>query len=505
MLTGWKLIVSNIAISIATFMIVLDYSIANVSIPYISGDLAVSVDQGTYVITSFAVGNAIVLPITGWLTKQIGAVKLVVASTVLFVLLSVLCGAAWSFEVLVIGRFLQGLSSGPLIPLSQSLLLESNPPHKKNAVLAFWSSVVIVAPIVGPILGGWLSFDYSWPWIFYINIPIGIISAFCMWLFLRPHETPIQKERLDWLSLLLLAVGVSCLQLLLDKGEQYDWLNSPYMRILAVTSFTSLTLLVIWSFCTDKPLIELKLFKIPSFSLSVLFIAIIYSIYFGSVILIPLWLQTNMGYNAIWAGIAVAPIGIVPFLFSTVSGKMVNKWGTHVPLFICLVLFSFSCFYTAYFDTDVDIYTIGFSRFLLGCAMLFFITPLFALNVRDLDLEQLPSGTGIFHFVRAMMGGVGTAVFTTLWIRRTAYHHAIVGENVTAFSQNTTDYLATLDQLGLKGEQGLAMTNQMLDNQAAMLAQNDCFYFMGWIFLFMILFLFFGRKKTDAMQPFQKS
>ena len=496
-LTGFVRYIVMFALSAATFMIVLDYSIANVSIPWISGDIGCSTNEGTYVITSFAVGNAIALPITGWLTKRIGAVKLICISLLLFTFFSWTCGASRNLETLVISRFLQGLCSGPLIPLSQTLLVMINPPEKKNTAIAFWSTIVITAPILGPILGGWITYDYHWPWIFYINLPVGIASAAILWSVLKEKDTPIQKISADWVGLILLAIGVSCLQFLLDKGEQYDWLRSDLIRTTAIVSFVSFTLLLVWSLTTDNPLIELKLFKIRTYALSVFYIGIMYAIYFGSVVLIPLWLQTSMNYTSIWAGIAVAPIGIVPFLFGEFIGKLVTKFGHALLLGICFILFAVSCFYTAYFDTDVDIWHIGISRFLLGCGLLFFITPLFSMSLADMPQEKLASATGIFHFVRAMSGGVGTSIFTTLWIRRSAYHHATVGENLTAYSPQTNSYLEKLGDLGLQGTQGLARMDIALEQQAEVLAINDCFYVMGWIFLGLLLLLPLARMKKQ--------
>ncbi len=497
-LSGIRLFFITLALSIATFMFVLDYSIANVSIPYISGDMAVAVDQGTYVITSFSVGNAIALPITGWLTKKIGAVKLICLSLFFFTFFSWTCGAALNFQMLVISRFLQGLSSGPMIPLSQTLLLINVPPERKNTFLAFWSTIVIAAPIIGPILGGWISYDYYWPWIFYINIPVGILSMLIIWAILKKRETPIEKMPLDWIGLALLAIGVTCLQFLLDKGEQFDWLNSNLILTCAVTSFIAFTFLFVWSTTKKNPLIELPLFRIHTFSISVFYIAILYALYFGSIVLIPLWLQTSMNYTSIWAGLAVAPIGIAPFLVGPFVGKAITKFGITPLLCICFILLSVASFYTAYFDTDVDFLHIGFSRFLFGCALVFFITPLFALSMWDVPANKLAGAAGIFHFVRAMSGGIGTSIFTTLWIRRSAYHHARVGESLTPFSVETTDYLSQLHELGLQGNQALAQLNASLNQQANMLSINDCSYLMGWVFLSLLLILPFGRTKKPA-------
>lgn len=500
-LSGFLLFLITLALSTATFMFVLDYSIANVSIPYISGDMAVAVDQGTYVITSFAVGNAIALPITGWMTKRVGAVKLICLSLFFFTLFSWTCGCAPNFEFLIVSRFLQGLASGPMIPLSQTLLMMCTPPEKKNSALAFWSTIVVTAPIAGPILGGWISYDYHWPWIFYINIPVGILSLIAIWLILKKRETPREHPPVDWVGLFLLAIGVTCLQFLLDKGEQFDWLRSNLIVTCAVTSTIAFILLLVWSLTTHNPLIELKLFKIRSYALSVFYIGVMYAIYFGSVVLVPLWLQTSMNYTSIWAGLAVAPIGIVPFIIGPYMGKAINKFGIAPLLGLCFILFAISCFYTAYFDTDVDFWHIGFSRFLLGCALVFFITPLFALSLRDVPEHKLASATGIFHFVRAMAGGIGTSIFTTMWVRRSAYHHARVGESLTPFSDQTTSYLNQLETLGLKGQKALEQMNVALGNQADMLSINDCFFLMGWAFLALLIILPMSRqRKTQTLK-----
>jgi DHA2 family multidrug resistance protein len=359
---------------------------------------------------------------------------------------------------------------------------------------------VITAPIAGPLLGGWISYDYHWPWIFYINIPVGIATMITLWLTLKKSETPYEKAPVDWIGLLLLAVGVTSLQFLLDKGEQYDWLNSPLILFCAIASFISFTFLLVWSLTTQNPLIELKLFKVRTYALSVFYIGIMYAIYFGSVVLVPLWLQTDMGYTSIWAGIAVCPIGIAPFLAGPWMGKAVSRFGTTALLSLCFILFAISCFYTAYFDTDVDLWHVGFSRFLLGCALIFFITPLFSLSMQDVPHQRLASATGMFHFVRAMSGGVGTSIFTTLWIRRSAFHHARIGESLTPCAPQTTSYLDTLHTLGLQDTQALEQLNTVLTQQSDMMSINDCFFLMGWIFLGLLLVLPLGRKKKGPAE-----
>ena len=249
----------------------------------------------------FAVGNAIALPMTGWFATRFGSTRVMVLSTALFTFFSWMCGLSISINMLVIMRFIQGFVAGPLIPLSLSLLLMSFPKKKKNLGVALWNMVAVVGPIAGPILGGWITFDYKWPWIFYINIPIGIICCFLIWSVYKSRETPIKKFPVDWVGIALLAIGVSALQIFLDKGQEYDWWHSNMIRILTVISFISLVFLVIWELTDKNPIIDLRLFKNRNFSLGTFLTALSYMVLFGAIVLTPLWLQTNMGYTALWA------------------------------------------------------------------------------------------------------------------------------------------------------------------------------------------------------------
>jgi MFS transporter, DHA2 family, multidrug resistance protein len=469
-----------VALALATFMIVLDYSIANVSIPYISGALAVSNEQGTYVITSFAVGNAIGLAMTGWLTKRIGAVKLVVLSVVLFTFFSWVCGMSVTLLMLTISRFIQGLVAGPVIPLSQSLILTQGSEKSRGRDLAIWSTIVIAAPVLGPILGGYISDWYVWSWIFYINIPVGIFCAAAIWAVLRQHETATSKVPGDIPAIVWLVIGVSCLQVFLDKGQQWDWLNSEKIWLLIIGTVVAFTYLIIRELGRPKPLLDLSLFRSPSFTLSIICLMVSYAIYFGTIVLVPLWLQEYMGYTAEWAGFAVCTLGIGPVFLTLLTPKIAAKIGYEWTFLISLVIFCISCFVNAFFTTAVDLFHIALLRFFFGLGFMAYISPLLTISIRDVPVEKLPSATGIFHFVRAMFGGVGTSVFTTLWIRRTIFHHERVGASLTPFNPFTPPDTgaASLEQL-----------NASLDQQAALLALNDAFYLMGWIFAGLIVLL----------------
>lgn len=497
-LKGIPLIFAAIALCVASLIILLDYSVANVSIPYIAGDLGVSANQGTYVITSFAIGTAIVLPLSGWLTKRIGMIRLFVVSLFGFVLFSWLCGVSFSLEMLVTSRFIQGLFAGPLVPLSQSVIVKVFPKEKKSMALSLWSSVIVVGPVLGPILGGWISYDYSWPWIFFINIPLGLFSLFTIRILLKKYETAKEKLPTDWIGLLLLAVGVSTLQFLLDKGEQFDWLHSPIIRTCAVTSFVCFVYLIAWEWTHKNPLIDLRIFKIRTYSLSVILFSLQYFVYFGTTILIPLWLQEYMGYTPIWAGLAIAPIGLFPAFLSNYAGKVTDRRGPFLPIGLSIALLAASSFVTAILYTNITFEYIALTRLLYGLAVSFFIAPSFIMMAMHVPVEKLPSASGTFQFFRAMTGAIGTSVFTTMWTRRMIHHHSNLVSQIVPDRPAVNHFHALLKQLGFSMEQTQALTEQMVTNQAAVLGLNEVFYLTGWIFIAMLAILLIGKRKKPV-------
>src|SRR5581483_3821575 len=324
-LTGTTLAVGTIALSLAVFMNVLDTSIANVSIPAIAGDLGVSPDQGTWVITSFGVANAISLPLTGWLSRRFGQVRLFTASVFLFVLTSFLCALAPSLSMLILFRVLQGAVAGPMIPLSQSLLLSSYPKEKSGTALGMWSITTLVAPVVGPVLGGWITDNIAWPWIFYINVPVGIVAGLMTWVIYRRRETPTAKIPIDGIGLGLLVVWVGAMQVMLDKGKDLDWFNSGQIVALAIVAVIGFVLFIIWELTDEHPIVDLSLFRGRNFWVSTLAMLLAYGMFFGNVVLLPLWLQQYMGYTATLAGLVLAPVGLFAIFLTPVVGRVMNR------------------------------------------------------------------------------------------------------------------------------------------------------------------------------------
>lgn len=495
-LEGAERIIVLIGISLATFMLTLDYSIANVAIPYIAGDLAVSNDQGTYVITAFAVGNAIGLPLSGWLSERLGALKCYLYAIIGFTFFSWMCGVSPTFQALVLARFFQGLTSGPLIPIGMSFILATHSEEKRNTAIAIWGVIVVAAPILGPILGGLISVNISWPWIFYINVPLGFVSYMIPKIYLSHLAEKGKKISVDILSFFLLALAVSTLQIVLDKGQEWDWMNSSRVKSILTISIISFGYLYCHLKKAKKPLIDLALYKNINFSLSILYITLGYAIYFGSVVLIPLWLQMYMGYNAIWAGLAVAPIGIAPLIGGKFVGPLVEKYGQRIWILSCFLLFSFASFYSAFFNSGVSIKEVWMSRFLLGVALVFFITPIMSLSVLGLPIKKAPMATGLFHFHRAMAGAIGTSFFTTIWARRTAFHHSRLAEVITPLSDTTATMQNKLLNLGFAPDSSFEVINDIITKEAAVKALNECFWLMGFVFIALSFTLLIGRNKN---------
>jgi DHA2 family multidrug resistance protein len=484
-LRGTDLVLGTLSLSLATFMNVLDSSIANVSIPAIAGDLGVSPGQGTWVITSFGVANAISVPLTGWLTQRFGAVRLFMASVLLFVLASFLCGFASSLEMLVFFRVLQGLAAGPMVPLSQILLLSSYPVAMAGTALAFWGATTLVAPVVGPLLGGWITETVSWPWIFYINIPVGLLAAAMTWGIYRHRETPTRRLPIDTIGLSLLVVWVGSLQLMLDKGKELDWFASTQIVALAVVALVGFAIFVVWELTDRHPVVDLRLFQRRNFLFGVASLSVAYGLFFGNVVLLPLWLQQWMGYTSTAAGMALAPVGVLAIFLTPLVGRKVAAWDPRWMVAAAFLGFGLVLWMRAQFTTETDLAHIMVPTLLQGAATAFFFIPLTTIALAGLARERMPAAAGLSNFARMTAGAMGTSIMTTLWESRAAMHHAHLSEPLL---QGRGAFAVALDGLrarGLSELQALAQINRLIDQQAYTRAADDLF--LGSSFLFVAL------------------
>ena len=489
-------LVLSFALCLVAFMFVLDYTIANVAIPYIAGGLGVSSSEGTYVITFFSVGNAIFLPMTAWLVKIYGDAKVIIWATILFTFFSFTCAAAPNLNILVLSRFLQGAAAGPLIPLSQGILTKLYRTQVERISTVF-SMIIMIAPVIGPVVGGYICFNYLWRWIFYINIPVGIISAILIIVNIKGISFKTSKEGFDWGTFFLLLVGMTCLQLFLDKGQQWDWWHSLRVQILSIVAAICVGYILIWSLVYKKPLFNLYLFKVKNYCIACFMITFAYSLYFAAVVIFPLWLEDIQGYTSFQAGLAVAPMGIGALSGALIVGRLLKKYQ---PIFFMAHGFfwmAVACFYAANFVPAISFFHIAMSRVVFGFGLAFWMIPTMSLVSKSLNNEDLPAGLGLFHFLRSLSGGIGTSVYETIYTRRGYRQHMNLAYTYNEYKQVCRSYFD--DILGYIPNQTSAKyyLGQVVDDQATTFAFVEVNTLMGYICLFLMLLSFLGYQKKS--------
>ncbi|MEX1827599.1 DHA2 family efflux MFS transporter permease subunit [Luteibacter sp. CQ10] len=492
-LHGGPLVLLTIAVAFSTFMEILDMTIVNVAVPHIAGSLGVSASEGTWAISSYALASAIMQPLTGWLARRFGEVKTFCASVTLFVLFSMLCGMATNMPMLVIFRLLQGAGSGPMVALSLSLLLSSYPKTKQGIALAMWAMTVVVAPIFGPILGGYLTDNFSWPWIFYINVPVGAAAGVVTWSILRHRETKTTRAPIDTVGLALLVVGVGSLQFMLDNGNDHDWFASPMILALGLIALVALVFLVVWELTAKYPVVDLSLFRRRNFTVGVIALSLGMLAFFGINVVFPLWLQTTLGYTATWAGLATAPVGILAFLISPIIGRNIQRLELRAVVTFAFLVFAFTSFWFAGFNSGASYATLVLPRFIMGIAIACFFIPLNQIFLSGLAPEQIAGASGLANFCRTLASSVSTAITVTLWQHRGEFHHASLTEYVNPASPATTAYTQRLASMGAHGQPALGVIDQVLNREALTLAVNDVFFSCAVLFLALIPILWLAR------------
>ncbi|MEJ0085219.1 MAG: DHA2 family efflux MFS transporter permease subunit [Pseudomonadota bacterium] len=483
----------TVSLSLAVFMNVLDLSIANVAIPTIAGDLGVSADNGTWLITSFAVCAAIAMPLSGWFGRRFGELRTFIFCTAAFTVASLLCGLAVDLPMLIAMRAVQGLVSGPMIPLSQSLLLANYPDERKNVALSLLLMVTIAAPVLGPILGGWITDNWSWEWVFFINVPIGIVASLSTAFLLRGRETKTEKIPIDKIGIGLLALGLGSLQVLLDRGKDLDWFGSSTIITLAAIALIALVLFVAWELTDEHPAVDLRLFARRNFTVGAVALCLGYGVYFGNIVLLPLWLQMQLGYTATWAGLATAPVGILPILLSPFVGRYMGSidlrwWAT-----ASFVSFGLAAFLFSGLNTQVTFGQIAWSRMAQGLGLACFFPPLIAVVISGLPANRIASATGLANTLRTLAGSFATSLTTTAWDRREALHQARLSESVTVFDPAARAAVDQFQVLGMPGDTAIATIERSIVQQAYMLATNELFWCWAWILLALVALVWLAR------------
>lgn len=496
---GGALVILTLALSLATFMQVLDSTIANVAIPTIAGDLGASSSQGTWVITSFGVANAISIPITGWLAKRFGEVRLFLISTLLFVLASWLCGISHSLEMLIVFRVLQGAVAGPIIPLSQSLLLNNYPPEKRGMALAFWSMTIVVAPICGPILGGWISDNIHWGWIFFINVPIGLAVVLISWKILEGRESRISHQPVNTIGLILLALGVGALQLMLDQGRELDWFNSTEIVVLTIIAAVGLIALIIWELTDDNPVVDVSLFKSRNFTVGCVSTSLAFLVYSGTVVLIPLLLQQVYNYTATWAGLAAAPVGLLPILLAPIIGKFGNKIDMRILITVSFMVYALTFYWRAVtFEPEMTFMDVALPQFVQGLAVACFFMPLTTITLSGLPPEKMASASSLFNFLRTLAGSIGTSLTTFIWYNREAVHHTQLTEVINPYNPISQQFFQTMGSFGLSEEQTASYIARQITAQGFIIGANEIFLVSAITFISLVVLIWFAKPPFSS-------
>jgi DHA2 family multidrug resistance protein len=485
-MTGMPLAITALALALGTFMQVLDNTIANVSLPTVAGNLGASTDQGTWVITSFAVANGIGVPLTGWLMGRYGVVKTFVVSVLLFTIASFLCGTAWSLPSLIFFRILQGGVSGPMIPGSQALLISIFPPGKRATALGIWSITTLVAPICGPILGGYISDNYHWGWIFLINVPVGLLVTYLCWNNLKSRETPTRALPIDTVGLGLLIIWVGALQVMLDTGKDAGWFESSQIIILAIIAAIGFAAFLIWELTEKYPIIDLSLFKNRNFALGTLAFCLGYAVFFANTLLMPLWLQTQIGYTAFLAGLVAAPTGAIAVLLTPLSARLMARVDSRIIATVAFLAFGVSYFMRANFTATASFFDFTLPLLVQGIAMATFFLAMITILLDGVPPPRIPLASGLSNFARITAGGFAASIVTTMRDRREALHQSRMADGTTQFSPALTQALTGLNHLGLSDLAAKAAVTRTMVGQAYLLAADDIFYISGWLCIVLI-------------------
>jgi MFS transporter, DHA2 family, multidrug resistance protein len=499
----------SMSVMLGTFMVVLDTTVVNVSLPHIAGSLSASIEESTWALTSYLAANAVILPITGWLANYFGRKRLLLISVAGFTTASLLCGLAPNLSVLILWRIIQGMTGGVMQPLSQAIMLEAFPPHERGKAMAFFGVGIVVAPILGPVLGGWLTDTYSWRWVFYINIPFGALSLFMTSSFIfDPPYIRRGTARIDYWGIGLLALGIGALQIGLDKGQQEDWLSSRLITVFLVTAFIVLPLLVIRELRARAPVIDLHVFRERTYAAGVLLITLMGFVLYGSLVLLPILLQTLLGYPPLPAGIAMAPRGVGSLLAMPLVGITMAKLDPRRLLIAGFLIGAFSLYWLGGLNLDAGYWNIFWPQFVQGVGLGLLFVPLSTVTMDRIPKERMGNATSLFNLMRNIGGSVGIALTGTLLERSRQFHTNVLVGKITPYDMQSRIMLQKL-QAAFVAQGSDATTAQsrayaalfgMTQRQAGILSFNDAFALLGLLFLLITPLVLIMRRPQSARE-----
>jgi DHA2 family multidrug resistance protein len=501
-------------VMLAVFMEVLDTSVANVALPHISGNLSAGVDESTWVLTSYLVSNAIVLPLTGWFSTLFGRKRFYMTCVVIFTVSSLLCGLAPSLGLLVFFRILQGAGGGALQPISQAILLESFPKEKRGMAMAIFGMGVVMAPIIGPTLGGWLTDSYSWRWIFLINVPIGVLSLILTYFLVFDPPFLIRKgwkdgTHLDFIGVGLLSVGLGFLQVVLDKGQREDWFESHFIVWCAIVAVVGLVAALVWELKRQDPIVDFRLLRDRNFFLATLTMFVLGFVLYGSTALLPIFLQTLLGYTALLSGLVLSPGGFVVVIMLPIVGKLLTRIEARWLVMFGVMVVALSLFHMATFNLQIDFRTAMMARVYQSAGMAFLFVPINVMAFYFIPREKFNNATGIINLARNIGGSFGIANVMTVLARRSQFHQNMLVSHLTPFDVPYQGMVNGARQLlfaaGSSSTDALAqahgMTYGLLQRHAAMLAFVDSFWLMGLTFLSLIPLMLMIKKSRPHGAP----
>jgi len=494
----------TLTVMIPAFMEIVDTSIANVALPHMQGSMNAGTDEITWVLTSYLISNAVVMPMTGWLARVFGRKRFLITCIILFTLASMLCGSAPSLAALVFFRIVQGAAGGALIPMSQAIMIETFPPQQGGMAMAIFGIGAMFGPVVGPSLGGWITDNLNWRWIFYINIPVGIIAVIMTKYFIFDPSYLKQRKKvsIDYWGLSLLTLGIGSLQLVLDKGQQDDWFNSSFIITFSIVSVISLLLFIYVELKHEHPVVNLRLFKRASFATGNFIMFMVGFGLYGSVVMLPLFLQTLMGYSATMAGLVIAPGGVATLLIMPFVGAYIQRHDGRKVIFVGLLLAAISMYYMRGFSLEASYWDFFWPRVILGLSLGLIFPPMTMVTLAGIPKEEMGNATGIYNLLRNIGGSVGIAISATLLARLAQFYQANLVGHINPYNPLFQLRLAELKQAAIaKGMDAVTSQKAAMDivyrilrRQAGMMAYNYIFWVIGLAFLAIIPLLFLLKK-----------
>lgn len=499
-----------LTVMLPTLIEIVDISIVNVALDHIRGSLSAGIDESTWTITSYLVSNAVIIPMTGWLSRFFGRKRYLIISIVLFTVSSFFCGSAWNLQSLIVFRILQGIGGGALQPISQSILLETFPPRQHGMAMAIFGIGIMFGPIIGPLIGGWITDNWSWHWIFFINIPIGVISVILTMMFITdPPYMTRARVKIDYWGLALLVIGLGCLQVVLDKGQQENWFDSTFIIWLSIISLVSLISFIFAELTAEHPVVNLRAFRNVTFSTGNIIMFLGFFNLFASIVLLPIYLQTLMGYTAFLSGLVLGPGGIATMIAMPIAGNLVNRINPKYLLSFGIVVNAYATYLMSQFNLSADFSTVIWPRIILGVGMGFFFIPLTTMTMSGIKREDMGNASAIYNLLRNLGGSFGVAFVTTVLSRKAQFHHNHLIENLTpfdtayqVFSERTfrfLQYRGVDDFSSLSGALGI-MYRELL-RQASMLAFNDAFYLVCIIMICVLPLVLIMKRRRPGSLP----